>query len=71
MEAAIKEEFEIDVNLKEGVGGIFEVTLNGCVVFSNLEECRFPENEEILEKIREHQGAPEKTPPCASGSEPG
>ena len=55
MEAAVKKEFEIEVNLKEGVGGIFEVSLNGQVVFSNLEEGRFPENEEIFKKIREHE----------------
>ena len=55
MEAAIKKEFEVEVNLREGVGGIFEVALNDEVVFSNLEEGRFPENEEILEKIRAHE----------------
>jgi len=53
LEAAIKEEFDIKVNLKEGTGGIFEVALNERVVFSNLEEGRFPENEEIFQKIRE------------------
>jgi selenoprotein W-related protein len=55
LEAAIKKEFEVEVNLREGVGGIFEVAINEEVVFSNLEEGRFPENEEILEKIREHE----------------
>ena len=54
MEAAIKEEFDIKVNLKEGVGGVFEVAINEGVVFSNLKEGRFPENEEIFQKIREH-----------------
>jgi selenoprotein W-related protein len=55
LEAALKKEFEIDVNLKEGTGGIFEVALNEEVIFSNLEEGRFPENGEIFEKIREHE----------------
>ena len=55
MEAAIRKEFEIEVNLKEGTGGIFEVALNDELVFSNLEEGRFPEDEEILDKIREHE----------------
>jgi selenoprotein W-related protein len=55
LEAAIKKEFEIKVNLREGVGGIFEVAINEEVVFSNLEEGRFPENEEIFKKIREHE----------------
>jgi selenoprotein W-related protein len=55
LEAAINEEFDVKVDLKEGTGGIFEVALNERVVFSNLEEGRFPENEEILQKIREHE----------------
>ena len=54
MEAAIKKEFDVKVNLKEAGGGIYEVALNEQVVFSNLEEGRFPENEEIFQKIREH-----------------
>ena len=43
------------MTLKEGVGGIYEVALNERVIFSNLKEGRFPENEEIFEKIREHK----------------
>ena len=54
MEAAIKKEFDVEVNLKEGVGGVFEVAINEGVVFSNLKEGRFPENEEIFQKIHEH-----------------
>jgi selenoprotein W-related protein len=53
LEAAIKREFDVKVDLKEGTGGIFEVALDGRVVFSNLEEGRFPENQEIFEKIHE------------------
>lgn len=55
MEAAIKKQFDVEVNLKEGGGGIFEVVLNERVVFSNLEEGRFPENEEIFQKIRAYE----------------
>ncbi|UCB52781.1 MAG: Rdx family protein [Candidatus Zixiibacteriota bacterium] len=69
MAAAVEKEFGIVANLKEGHGGIFEVALNGRVVFSNLEEGRFPENEEIFRKIREHQGLPEKSTPSAPGRE--
>lgn len=57
MEAAIKKDFDVKVNLKERHGGIFEVALNEGVVFSNLKEDRFPENEEIFQKIREHEGS--------------
>ncbi|MGB2988387.1 MAG: Rdx family protein, partial [Candidatus Zixiibacteriota bacterium] len=61
MAVAVEKEFGIVANLKEGHGGIFEVALNGRVVFSNLEEGRFPENEEIFQKIREYQGSPDKS----------
>jgi selT/selW/selH-like putative selenoprotein len=37
--------------LKEGVGGIFEVSIDGTTVYSNQTTYRFPENEEIFEKI--------------------
>ena len=42
------------MNLREGDGGIYEVALNGRVIFSNLEQGRFSGNEEIFQKIREH-----------------
>jgi len=51
------------VNLKEGHGGIFEVVIDDQIVYTTLKECgRLPENEEIFQKIREHQGSPEKHP---------
>lgn len=54
--AALEKEFGIKANLKEGHGGIFEVAVNDQVAYSNLKQCgRFPENEEIFEKIRQHQ----------------
>ncbi len=54
MEAAIKEEFDITVNLKEGHGGIFEVAFDNEVVYSNQSQCgRLPEKEEIFQKIRD------------------
>ena len=52
--AEIKKEFDIEVNLKEGHGGIFEVAKGDQVIYSNLKECgRLPEKEEIFAKIRE------------------
>jgi selT/selW/selH-like putative selenoprotein len=55
--AAVEREFGIKANLKEGHGGIFEVALNERVVFSNLEENRFPENEEIFQKLRQRSAS--------------
>jgi selT/selW/selH-like putative selenoprotein len=51
LQAAIKEKYGISAQLREGVGGIFEVSINGSTVYSNQETYRFPENEEIFDKI--------------------
>ena len=37
--------------LVEGVGGIFEVYINGRTVYSNQTTYRFPTDEEIFEQI--------------------
>ncbi len=43
-------------NLKEGHGGIFEVTISGRVIYSNRMQCGcLPENEEILQRICEYK----------------
>ena len=56
LEAAIKKEFDIRVNLKEGHGGIFDVAINDQVIYTNLKQCgRLPENEEIFQKVREFE----------------
>jgi len=50
--AAIKNEFGITANLKEGHDGIFAVTVDGRVVYTNSKECgRFPKDEQILQRI--------------------
>ena len=51
MQAAIKHKYGITAGLKEGFGGIFEVTIDGKIVYSNKTTYRFPTNEEIFEKI--------------------
>jgi selT/selW/selH-like putative selenoprotein len=51
LHAAIKEKYGINAELREGVGGIFEVSINGSTVYSNQETYRFPENEEIFAKV--------------------
>lgn len=41
------------VNLKPGTGGIFEVRLNGELLFSRKEAERFPESKELKQLIRD------------------
>lgn len=48
--------FESDlkaVSLMPGTGGIFEVRLNGAVLFSRKKEGRFPESKELKQLIRD------------------
>ena len=51
MQAAIKNAYGITARLKEGVSGIFEVSIDDDTVYSNQTTYRFPENEEIFAKI--------------------
>ena len=51
MQAAIKDKYGITSVLREGAGGIFEVSIDNKTVYSNQETYRFPENEEIFAKI--------------------
>ena len=51
MQAAIKNKYGITAGLKEGVGGIFEVFIDGQMVYTNQDTYRFPEDEEIFAKI--------------------
>ena len=51
MQAAIKTKFGITATLKEGAAGIFEVSINDDVVYTNETTYRFPTDEEIFEKI--------------------
>ena len=51
LQAAIKDKYGMTPSLREGAGGIFEVSIDGSTVYSNQETYRFPENEEIFAKI--------------------
>ena len=51
MAAEIKRERGIDATLVRGSGGVFEVTIDGTLVFSKKAEGRHPEIDEILAKI--------------------
>jgi selenoprotein W-related protein len=41
------------VALKPGTGGIFEITLNGALIFSRKASGRFPEAKEVKQLIRD------------------
>lgn len=51
MQAAIKSKYGMTAALKEGIGGIFEVSIDGATVYSNQDTYRFPNDEEIFAKI--------------------
>ena len=57
MQTAIKDKFGTVATLVEGHGGAFEVTVDGQRIFSKLKTFRFPEDEEILNKIARMQSA--------------
>jgi len=50
---AIENEFGITAELKEGHGGIYEVTVDGNTVYTNREAPgQIPPDEKVLEEIR-------------------
>ena len=51
MQAAIKNKYGITASLREGAGGIFEVSIDNDTVYTNQETYRFPTDEEIFAKI--------------------
>jgi len=40
------------VNLIKSSGGAFEIRQDGKLIFSKLEEGRFPDNDEIVKKLK-------------------
>jgi selenoprotein W-related protein len=44
---------ELEVTLEPGTGGIFEVELDGAVIFSRALSKRFPEPKELKQKLRD------------------
>lgn len=51
--AKISEELGIEALLIKGVAGVFDVIADGTVVFSKLEEQRFPQDTEIIEALKQ------------------
>lgn len=55
MAAEIKEEYpDADVQLVDGSGGVFEVTVDGALLFSKKELGRHAEEGEVLGLMQEH-----------------
>lgn len=54
MAAAIKDTYETEPKLIGGGGGIFDVHVNGKLIFSKHETGRFPEEHEILDALGAH-----------------
>lgn len=54
MAALIKDKLGITAKLKKGHGGIFEVAIDGKVLYTNRNVCgSFPGEEELVEKTEE------------------
>ena len=52
LEAHLHKEFGIEIELIAGAGGIFDVSVDGRVVFSKAKAGRFPEPEHIIYTIK-------------------
>ena len=53
MAAKIREEFGVEPQLIKGDNGVFDVVADGRLVFSKHQTGRFPEEEEVLEALRD------------------
>jgi len=49
--AVIQQEYGIESELIEGKSGIFDVVVDGNLIYSKKETGRFPEDREVLEKL--------------------
>jgi selT/selW/selH-like putative selenoprotein len=52
--AVLKDQFGAEVDLIEGEKGIFDVAVDGELVFSKHAAGRFPEEKEIVDKLERH-----------------
>lgn len=49
----MKKDFGVDATLIEGRGGVFDVHVNGTQVWNKHDVGRFPEHNEVLDKMKE------------------
>jgi selT/selW/selH-like putative selenoprotein len=55
LQAAIKNEFGVTADLTGGHSGIFDVEVDGEVVYSKDKTFRFPTNDEVFAEIRKRR----------------
>ena len=53
--AILKKELGIDAQLVKGRGGVFDVVVNGQLIYSKKMTGRFPDDDEIVAAIRKLQ----------------
>ena len=51
MAEAIKGKFGVDAEMIEGSGGVFDVHVDGTQIWDKSEVGRFPEHDEVLDRI--------------------
>jgi len=49
--AKIKDQHGLDVELIQGKGGVFDVVVDGKLIYSKKETGRFPEDAEVLSQL--------------------
>ena len=52
MAAEIDKEFGVKTELIESSGGVFEVEVDGNLIYSKKATGRFPEHSEVMEKLK-------------------
>tara|TARA_Y100001968_G_scaffold273453_1_gene266166 strand:- start:886 stop:1062 length:177 start_codon:yes stop_codon:yes gene_type:complete len=55
--AQLQDEYQAEVSLEKGRGGVFDVWLNDQLVFSKHSVSRFPEDGEIQSAVNAHLAA--------------
>jgi selenoprotein W-related protein len=48
----LKKNLEAEIELVAGSNGVFDVTVDGKIIFSKFEQGRFPQTDEIINLIR-------------------
>ena len=48
----LKKNLGVDIELVAGANGIFDVTVDGKLIFSKFEQGRFPQSDEIISLIK-------------------
>ena len=59
MQAAIQKSYSADIQMEQGSGGVFQVKVDGELIFDKWDVGRFPEDQEILDRLATKQ---KKTP---------